>query len=148
MAGGPCPLGIQVTVKALVADSPPTPVALILPVPAAAPAGMVTVAVNLTLNWVLAEPARWWCRERPSMSFKPAKSTDEKRSVAANGGHTGPRGGRCRAAGRQQLGGVGDKARVIVLPEVVALGPEGSAVARVVARSWRPWACPCRPPRR
>src|SRR5262249_10736253 len=43
-----------------------------------------------------------------------------------------------RAAGRQQLRGVGDKARVIELPEVVALGVEGCAVARVVA-AVLPW---------
>ena len=38
-----------------------------------------------------------------------------------------------RAAGRQQLRGVGDKARVIELPEVLTLRPERRTMARIIA---------------
>ena len=37
------------------------------------------------------------------------------------------------APGRQQLGGVGDKTRIIEPPEVFALSPERGAMPRIVA---------------
>jgi len=53
--------------------------------------------------------------------------------VAVKRGDDLPAGVLDRTAGRQQLGGVGDKPRVIELPEILALGAERRAVARVVA---------------
>src|SRR5215472_11600933 len=38
-----------------------------------------------------------------------------------------------RATDRQELSGVGDESRIIELPEVIALGVERRAVARVIA---------------
>ena len=53
--------------------------------------------------------------------------------VAVERGDDLPAGVLDGAPGRQQLGGVGDEAGVVVLPEVLALGAERGAVAGIVA---------------